>query len=106
MLFYDHLFDILMSVQDAEEALAHMLSSLRKECSVCFASSYKSLADATALGSRILILERRVVYGELERWTRSFLGPFNGIVGSILTCQSCSFQVEWYSCLSFLFSTR
>ncbi|KVI08539.1 hypothetical protein Ccrd_013088 [Cynara cardunculus var. scolymus] len=83
----------LTSQQDAEEALAHILSSLRKECSVCFASNHKSLAVATALGSRILTPERRVFYSELERWTQSFLGPFNGIVGSILTCQSCSFQI-------------
>lgn len=94
----------LTSQQDAEEALAHILSSLRKECSVCFASNHnKSLADATGLGSRILTPERRVVYGELERWTQSFLGPFNGIVGSILTCQSCSFQIsmdfQFFNCL-------
>ncbi|KAJ9541105.1 hypothetical protein OSB04_027611 [Centaurea solstitialis] len=93
----------LTSQQDAEEALAHILSSLRKECSVCFASNHKSLADAASVGSRILTPERRVVYGELERWTRSFLGPFNGIVGSILTCQSCSFQIsldfQFFKCL-------
>ncbi|XP_024961146.1 ubiquitin carboxyl-terminal hydrolase 27 isoform X2 [Cynara cardunculus var. scolymus] len=93
----------LTSQQDAEEALAHILSSLRKECSVCFASNHKSLAVATALGSRILTPERRVFYSELERWTQSFLGPFNGIVGSILTCQSCSFQIsmdfQFFNCL-------
>lgn len=84
----------LTSQQDAEEALAYILSSLRKECSVCFDSNHKSIAVATAAGSRILTPERRVDYSELERWTQNFLGPFNGIVRSILTCQSCSFQVE------------
>lgn len=102
-LFYDLLFDILTFVQDAEEALAHMLSSLREECSEYFASNQSSLAVATALSSRILTLERLVNFSVLERWTRSFLGPFNGIVGSVLTCQSCSFQVEWYFCFSFFF---
>ncbi|KAL4578037.1 hypothetical protein LXL04_014152 [Taraxacum kok-saghyz] len=84
----------LTSQQDAEEALAHMLSSLREECSTCFGSNQNSLALATGSSSRILVPNKRVIYSELERWTQSFLGPFNGIVGSILTCQSCSFQVE------------
>nr|XP_043634312.1 ubiquitin carboxyl-terminal hydrolase 27 [Erigeron canadensis] len=93
----------LTSQQDAEEALAHMLSSLREECSEYFASYQSSLAVATNLGSRILTLERRVKLNELDRWTQIFLGPFNGIVGSILTCQSCSFQIslefQFFNCL-------
>lgn len=93
----------LTSQQDAEEALAHMLSSLREECSVCFASNNNSIAVATSVSGRILNPKRSVTYSELERWTQSFLGPFNGIVGSILTCQSCSFQIsldfQFFNCL-------
>ncbi|PWA46090.1 ubiquitin-specific protease 27 [Artemisia annua] len=75
-----------------EEALAHMLSSLRAECSEYYASTHGSLAVVNALSNRILTAERSLIFGELQRWTQSFLGPFNGIVGSILTCKSCSFQ--------------
>lgn len=93
----------LTSQQDAEEALAHMLSSLREECSVCFGSNHNSIAVATALSTRILSPNGRIIYSELERWTQSFLGPFNGIIGSILTCQSCSFQIsldfQFFNCL-------
>ncbi|KAI7730099.1 hypothetical protein M8C21_033305 [Ambrosia artemisiifolia] len=93
----------LTSQQDAEEALAHMLSSLREECSEYFATNHSSLAVATASSNRILSVEGRVVFSELERWTQRFLGPFNGIIGSILTCKSCSFQIsldfQFFNCL-------
>ncbi|KAK9062258.1 hypothetical protein SSX86_019444 [Deinandra increscens subsp. villosa] len=93
----------LTSQQDAEEALAHMLSSLREEFSEYFAANQSSLAVATALSNRILTVERGVIFSELERWTQSFLGPFNGIIGSILTCKSCSFQIsldfQFFNCL-------
>ncbi|CAH1436847.1 unnamed protein product [Lactuca virosa] len=93
----------LTSQQDAEEALAHMLSSLREECSVCFGSNHNSLTIATASSNRILPPNGRIIHSDLERWTQSFLGPFNGIIGSILTCQSCSFQIsldfQFFNCL-------
>ncbi|KAI3798562.1 hypothetical protein L1987_33839 [Smallanthus sonchifolius] len=93
----------LTSQQDAEEALAHMLSSLREECSEYFATNHSSLAVATASSNRVLTLERRVAFSELERWSQSFLGPFNGIIGSVLTCKSCSFQIsldfQFFNCL-------
>nr|GEW17376.1 ubiquitin carboxyl-terminal hydrolase 27 [Tanacetum cinerariifolium] len=93
----------LTSQQDAEEALAHMLSSLRAECSEYYASTHGSIAVVNALSNRILTAERRVIFNELQRWTQSFLGPFNGIVGSILTCKSCSFQIsldfQYFNCL-------
>ncbi|KAD7478431.1 hypothetical protein R6Q59_007882 [Mikania micrantha] len=93
----------LTSQQDAEEALAHMLSSLREECSEYFARNNSSLSVATDLSNRILSIERHVIFSELERWTQSFLGPFNGIIGSILTCKSCSFQIsldfQFFNCL-------
>ncbi|XP_076898852.1 ubiquitin carboxyl-terminal hydrolase 27-like isoform X2 [Bidens hawaiensis] len=83
----------LTSQQDAEEALAHMFSSLREECSEYFATNHSSVTVATGLSNRIITLERGVTFSELERWTQRFLGPFNGIIGSILTCKSCSFQM-------------
>ncbi|PWA89376.1 ubiquitin-specific protease 27 [Artemisia annua] len=93
----------LTNQQDAEEALAHMLSSLRAECSEYYASTHGSLAVVNALSNRILTAERSVIFDELQRWTQSFLGPFNGIVGSILTCKSCSFQIsldfQYFNCL-------
>ncbi|KAF5769440.1 putative ubiquitinyl hydrolase 1 [Helianthus annuus] len=93
----------LTSQQDAEEALAHMLSSLREECSEYFPTNHSSLAVATASSNRFITVEKRVIFSELERWTQRYLGPFNGIIGSILTCKSCSFQIsldfQFFNCL-------
>lgn len=81
--------------QDAEEAFFHILSSLREELSEFYALNRRSLADVTALSScRILTPKAGVVHSEQERWSQNFLGPFDGILGSILTCQSCSFQIS------------
>lgn len=83
-------------VQDAEEALSHLLSSLRAELSESYVHDHSSLADAIALPNCRIVTQRMQGESELERWRQSFLGPFDGILGSFLTCQSCSFQVEWY----------
>ncbi|KAF5960365.1 hypothetical protein HYC85_001574 [Camellia sinensis] len=81
----------LASQQDAEEAFFHILSSLREEVSNCYVPICSSLADVSAIRNcRILHPERGVDQNEQERWQRSFLGPFDGILGSNLTCESCS----------------
>lgn len=43
---------------------------------------------------RILFATNKLRKSEHERWKRIVLGPFNGILGSSLTCQSCSFQIS------------
>ncbi|KAK3027644.1 hypothetical protein RJ639_040251 [Escallonia herrerae] len=96
MLAVDHYIPNfnLTSQQDAEEAFFHILSSLREELSEVYVPNRGSLADVTSLANcRILDHRRRVVQSEQERWQQSFLGPFDGILGSSLTCQSCSFQM-------------
>ncbi|XP_058179443.1 ubiquitin carboxyl-terminal hydrolase 27 isoform X2 [Rhododendron vialii] len=85
----------LANQQDAEEAFFHILSSLREEASSCYVPVYMSLANVTAIpNSRILAPKRMEEQSEHERWRQSFLGPFDGILGSILTCESCSFQIS------------
>ncbi|KAL2521389.1 Ubiquitin carboxyl-terminal hydrolase 27 [Forsythia ovata] len=85
----------LTSQQDAEEAFSHILSSLREEVSEHFVPDHSYLADLTALPHRgILVANSSNGRGEWQRWQHSFLGPFDGILGSILICQSCSFQVS------------
>ncbi|KAK3016146.1 hypothetical protein RJ639_005448 [Escallonia herrerae] len=97
MLAVDHYIPNfnLTNQQDAEEAFFHILSSLREELSEVYVPNRGSLADVTSLANcRILDHRRRVVQSEQERWQWSFLGPFDGILGSSLTCQSCSFQIS------------
>ncbi|XP_057500362.1 ubiquitin carboxyl-terminal hydrolase 27 isoform X1 [Actinidia eriantha] len=85
----------LANQQDAEEAFFHILSSIREEVSSCYVPNYSALADVTAVPNcRILAPKRRVEQSELERWRQSFHGPFDGILGSNLTCESCSFQIS------------
>ncbi|KAH6791518.1 ubiquitin-specific protease 27 [Perilla frutescens var. hirtella] len=81
--------------QDAEEALSHLLSSLREEISEHCVPSKCSLADLPALpNGRILLMKSSEEENDWQRWSNSFLKPFDGIVGSILVCQSCSFQIS------------
>uniref|UniRef100_A0A5B7BLG0 Ubiquitin carboxyl-terminal hydrolase n=1 Tax=Davidia involucrata TaxID=16924 RepID=A0A5B7BLG0_DAVIN len=97
MLAMDHYLSNfnLASQQDAEEAFLHLLSSLREEFFDRHVPNHSSLADVIAFSNcRILTPEKRVDQGEQERWQQHFLGPFDGILGSILTCQSCSFQIS------------
>lgn len=42
---------------------------------------------------RIITPKRMEGQSEQEKWQERFFGPFDGILGSILTCQSCSSQV-------------
>ncbi|KAK9991201.1 hypothetical protein SO802_026186 [Lithocarpus litseifolius] len=83
----------LTAQQDAAEAFLHLLSSLREEFSDCFLPNQCSLVDVFASSCRILI-PKREDRSEQERWRKHFLGPFDGILGSILTCQSCSSQIS------------
>ncbi|RHN43039.1 putative ubiquitinyl hydrolase 1 [Medicago truncatula] len=66
----------LTSQQDAAEAFVHLLGTLKEE------TEWQS---------------------EPERWRRLFLGPFDGILNSGLTCQSCLSQIsnkfENFDCL-------
>ncbi|XP_042025553.1 ubiquitin carboxyl-terminal hydrolase 27 [Salvia splendens] len=81
--------------QDAEEAFSHLLSSLREEIYEHFIPTTSSLADLPSLpNGRILTIKTSKDEIELQRWSRSFLKPFDGILGSILVCQSCSFQIS------------
>ncbi|KAJ4966921.1 hypothetical protein NE237_018770 [Protea cynaroides] len=85
----------LTSEQDAAEAFLHLLSSLREEFLECYISRCGSLADV--LGSSLRIVSTttsREGQNEWERWQKHFLGPFDGILGSVLTCKSCSFQIS------------
>ncbi|XP_059624410.1 ubiquitin carboxyl-terminal hydrolase 27 [Cornus florida] len=97
MLAMDHYLSNfnLTSQQDAEEAFLHLLSSLREEFFECYVPNHCSLADVTAFSSRrIFTLERGLDQSEHKRWKQHFLGPFDGIICSTLTCQSCSYQIS------------
>ncbi|PKA56822.1 Ubiquitin carboxyl-terminal hydrolase 27 [Apostasia shenzhenica] len=76
---------------DAAEAFTHLLSSLEKEIMqhTTYFQPGGSLADITALSSRIHNLNKGA-QNELKKWKNHFLGPFCGVIGSYLTCQSCS----------------
>ncbi|XP_015583094.1 ubiquitin carboxyl-terminal hydrolase 27 isoform X2 [Ricinus communis] len=85
----------LRSQQDAEEAFLHLLSSLREEFSDSYPADQSSLADSfDSSNCRILTPKRREILNEKERWQQHFLGPFDGILSSILACQSCSSQIS------------
>lgn len=84
----------LTSQQDAEEALSHLLSSLRAELSESFVHDHSSLADVITLPNSRIVTQRMKGESEQERWRQSFVGPFDGILGSFLNCQTCSFQIS------------
>ncbi|XP_058087894.1 ubiquitin carboxyl-terminal hydrolase 27 isoform X2 [Magnolia sinica] len=88
--------------QDAAEAFIHLLSSLQEEILDCYIPHYGSLADTSSLPVG-RISNPGEGGNELERWQRHLLGPFDGTLGSILTCKSCLFQLsvdfEFFNCL-------
>ncbi|XP_011100068.1 ubiquitin carboxyl-terminal hydrolase 27 [Sesamum indicum] len=97
MLVMDHYIPNfnLTRQQDAEEAFSHLLSSLRDEISEYCVPVKSYLADLPALpNGRILITGSNEEENEWQRWSRSFLKPFDGVLGSILICRSCSFQIS------------
>lgn len=83
----------LSNQQDAAEAFLHLLSCLRDELLESYMPNYGSLANVVAPTNRILTLERIEDMKESERWRQQYLGPFNGILGSFLTCRSCSSEI-------------
>ncbi|KAG5000214.1 hypothetical protein AAZX31_08G143000 [Glycine max] len=93
----------LTSQQDAAEAFLHLLCLLREEFGGCYAPKMSSLAEIFASNNRILTPIQSDCQSEQERWQQLFLGPFDGILGSSLTCQSCSSQIsinfEHFDCL-------
>ncbi|OVA09172.1 Ubiquitin carboxyl-terminal hydrolases family 2 [Macleaya cordata] len=81
--------------QDAAEAFLHLLSSLKEETSECYVPDYGSLAEISTFPEcKISRPNRREGLNEQERWQQDFLGPFNGILGSSLTCKTCSSQLS------------
>ncbi|KAM1161050.1 hypothetical protein ACFX2I_000189 [Malus domestica] len=84
----------LTSQQDAAEAFLHLLSSLREEFSDCYLPNQCSLAELFASNCRIITPKRMENQSEQARWQQQYLGPFDGILSSILTCRSCSTQIS------------
>ncbi|CAN6438884.1 unnamed protein product [Victoria cruziana] len=81
--------------QDAAEALLHLLCSLKEETTTNYVSHFNSLADVYALHlSRIFNPKESEGYREWKIWKQHIFGPFDGTLGSILTCRSCSFQLS------------
>ncbi|XP_047313397.1 ubiquitin carboxyl-terminal hydrolase 27 [Impatiens glandulifera] len=88
----------LTSQQDAEEALFHVLSSLREELLGYLVGNCGSVADVVSLSNNRIIsrklLSEDSEQNEQERWRDEFRGPFDGRLGSILNCQTCSSQIS------------
>ncbi|XP_024032593.1 ubiquitin carboxyl-terminal hydrolase 27-like, partial [Morus notabilis] len=82
----------LTAQQDAAEAFLHILSSLREEFTGCYDPRNPSLLELCSSSCRIITPKRGEVLSKQEMWQRAFVGPFDGVLGSILTCQSCSSQ--------------
>ncbi|XP_020253208.1 ubiquitin carboxyl-terminal hydrolase 27 isoform X2 [Asparagus officinalis] len=88
--------------QDAAEAFLHLLSALEEEILEFYVMHDISLADIIAFPSKIY-KPNREGQNECERWKQNFLGPFDGTIGSSLTCKTCSSMVsmdfEFFRCL-------
>ncbi|XP_062185318.1 ubiquitin carboxyl-terminal hydrolase 27 isoform X2 [Phragmites australis] len=74
--------------QDASEAFLHLLISLRDEFSCCYVP-HSSLADITLSHSKVYN-QREGNQPECKRWKQNLFGPFDGTIGSILSCRNCS----------------
>ncbi|XP_057865400.2 ubiquitin carboxyl-terminal hydrolase 27 isoform X1 [Cryptomeria japonica] len=82
--------------QDAAEALGHLLSALKEEC-LQYIQQYMphhgSLSSVLALCDSEFTNHRdRGEQISLEVWNHYLKRPLDGTIGSVLTCQSCSFQ--------------
>lgn len=70
------------------------MDSIRAESLRCYVLNRSPLATPTASEGRIR--SPQVANEQInvqERWQKHFLGPFDGLVGSIVTCRTCSSQV-------------
>ncbi|OAY67537.1 Ubiquitin carboxyl-terminal hydrolase 27 [Ananas comosus] len=81
--------------QDASEAFIHLLSSLKNESSHNYVPHGSSLANITSSSSRIYNRKAGDQH-EFQRWRQILFGPFDGTIGSILTCRSCSSLLSVY----------
>ena len=82
-------------MQDASEALLLLLSSLEDELFYHYAPPSGSLMDVSASSCKISYPKSfREEKSECQRWQQGHFGQFDGIIGSILTCRSCSSQVQ------------
>lgn len=82
-------------LQDAAEALLHLLSSLKEELLQNYVPSRCSLADISVLSGGWASNLKIVKDGkEWEQWKKSLFGPFWGTIGSTLTCKTCAVEVE------------
>ncbi|KAL1190291.1 Ubiquitin carboxyl-terminal hydrolase 27 [Cardamine amara subsp. amara] len=87
----------LSNQQDAAEALLHLISSLQEELLVCYRPSQTSnLSDILFSHNLRMLVPSEGFHGlmELKRWHQHSRGPFNGILGSALMCQTCSSQIS------------
>ncbi|ONL95412.1 Ubiquitin carboxyl-terminal hydrolase 27 [Zea mays] len=91
--------------QDASEAFLHLLISLRDEFAHCYVPHRSSLADITLSDSKVY-KQREGNLPECKRWKQNLFGPFDGTVGSILSCRNCSsvlsLDFENFHCLPLL----
>uniref|UniRef100_K3Y6S2 Ubiquitin carboxyl-terminal hydrolase n=1 Tax=Setaria italica TaxID=4555 RepID=K3Y6S2_SETIT len=78
-----------LSFYDASEAFLHLLISLRDEFSHCYVPHRSSLADITLSHSKVY-RQREGNEPECKRWKQNLFGPFDGTIGSILSCRNCS----------------
>lgn len=62
---------------------------MEEEVLQCYAPHSSSLAEISGLPSRIHKPKSKS-HTDYEQWRRYIYGPFDGTVGSILTCRSCS----------------
>ncbi|KQJ82633.1 ubiquitin carboxyl-terminal hydrolase 27 [Brachypodium distachyon] len=75
--------------QDASEAFLHLLTSMRDEFSHCYVPHRSSLADITMFPSKVY-MQREGYEPECRRWIKNIFGPFDGTIGSTLSCRNCS----------------
>ncbi|XP_074264286.1 ubiquitin carboxyl-terminal hydrolase 27-like isoform X1 [Silene latifolia] len=83
----------LANQQDSAEALLHLLSCLRDELSDSLTPNCGSLADLDTPTSRIFDIETIHNVNEIRRWREQYLGPFDGVLSSFLTCHTCSSEI-------------